>query len=310
MGASTRLPLLLLLCLTWLASLATSHHHSDTDRGPIQHISLVENIKISTPSNHVHWSSKFDLDFTVDNGKTEVKLKLEPNYDLITDDTVVEYMDEHGNIERKKRIKRNTHRVFKGTSWLPRKEGDGWRHAGWARIYVNEDGDRPLFDGLFTLDHEIHNLVLKSQYLKYGQPGDVKVEDSGEDYVLVYRDADIGKDLLLQARSVPKASCGADALDYNLSPQNPARRSMAMQAEAFNFSPASPLINLFKRQNDIGAGGRGSLGSLTSTIGSTAGCPATKRVALVGVASDCNYAKDFEDQEAAEKNIIRKMQQA
>jgi hypothetical protein len=65
------------------------------------------------------------------------------------------------------------------------------------------------------------------------------------------------------------------------------------------------LFGLSKRQSDTGGVGGNSGGvNLKSTIGSTVGCPSSKKVALIGVATDCSFVSSFNSTESARENVI------
>ncbi|KAA8642243.1 uncharacterized protein ATNIH1004_011184 [Aspergillus tanneri] len=59
-----------------------------------------------------------------------------------------------------------------------------------------------------------------------------------------------------------------------------------------------PESSLERRQ--IGWGER----SLTDLIGSTSGCPTSRQIAYIGVATDCNYSATFSSSDAVHRNII------
>jgi hypothetical protein len=67
--------------------------------------------------------------------------------------------------------------------------------------------------------------------------------------------------------------------------------------------------NIFRRQSDQ-TGGNSAGVNLETTIGQTAGCPTTRKVALVGVATDCTYTGEFNSTESARENVIQVMNAA
>ena len=44
--------------------------------------------------------------------------------------------------------------------------------------------------------------------------------------------------------------------------------------------------------------------SLTDTLGGTSGCPSTRQIAHIGVATDCSYTASFDSAEAAHRSIV------
>jgi len=86
---------------------------------------------------------------------------------------------------------------------------------------------------------------------------------------------------------------------------------MPKKEEVEDSSWTSPLGSVFsKRQIDSQPGGNGAGVNLVSTIGQTEGCPGTRRVALVGVATDCTYTALFNSSESARANIIQQISAA
>lgn len=68
-----------------------------------------------------------------------------------------------------------------------------------------------------------------------------------------------------------------------------------------------------KRQidtNGIPSGGNSGSVNLKSSIGSTAGCPSTRKVALIGVATDCTYTGTFNSTQSAHQNVITQINTA
>ncbi|KAL8696729.1 MAG: hypothetical protein Q9224_002652 [Gallowayella concinna] len=285
---------------------------SSRTREPITYLSLVENPEIRTPSHRVHAFSDFDIVFALHQSHQQLKLTLEPNHDIIAQDATVTYLDEHGQIERTEPIVRHHHRVFKGESWLQLPDGT-WHSAGWARITVTRDGPIPLFEGAFTLGRDHHHVQLRSNYLSTKHELDPELERSGDEYMVAYRDSDIFQgdadryDELKRSLG-PDHSCSSDVLTFNNDPAHPVFAPTSKQ-QVVGLWGSTPVNSLFgKRQIDSNMlGGGNSAGvNLRTTIGKKEGCPTTRRVALVGVATDCGYTASFpggDDQ--VRQNIIQ-----
>lgn len=306
MNPSLRIVSILLLCLvSWVSSHSAS-------RGPLSYFSLIQDPRINTPSQRIHAHSSFDITFTLHQGRQEVKLALEPNNDVFHDETVITYLDADGNEEPTK-LKRHQVKVFKGWSFA-RSEEVGWRQAGYARILVHEDGPNPTFEGSFSIDHDIHHVQLRKTYLQTKLEEDPELEESGGEFMIVFRDSDIGMRLQKRADGEKADQCGHDTLPFNVDPSHAIRQSI----NASTHDPRNIFATVFerdvfhgfvqKRQN-LGWGA-GSGMSLRNTIGQTIGCPTSKRIALVGVVADCNYVSTFSSKDEASKNIISVYNQA
>ena len=309
------------LLLLWSGARGVDAHSQR--RSPISYISLVENPEIRTPSQRIHHNSEFDITFTLHGAQQEVRLSLEPNHDIVPQGAKVEYLDDSGAVARTELIQRHEVKVFKGQSWVRDANGDGWTHAGWARVVVKEDGVNPLFSGAFVIFGDAHHIQLRSWYLHTRYPEDPELSDSGDEHMVVFRDSDVKKQRLggqtalgLGARSMDEnenIQCNAHNLTFNgldnpiYQPQNfldtsPSKRDGLLGTLGLNnlFSSA-----LNKRQNFDG-GTTGNTGSinLRNSIGQTAGCPVTKMLALAGIAVDCTYVSVFENEAAARQHII------
>ncbi|KAL8716626.1 MAG: hypothetical protein Q9225_006059 [Loekoesia sp. 1 TL-2023] len=290
---------------------------SSQSREPLTYLSLVENPEIRTPSHRVHAFSEFDLVFDLHQSHQQVKLTLEPNHDIIAQNAVVTYLDEHGRIERREPINRHDHRVFLGQSWVQGYDGS-WMSAGWARITVKRDGQDPLFEGAFTIGRDHHHVLLRSNYLKTKHNLDPDLERGGDEYMIAYRDSDIFRggptlyDELKRSVEVDH-SCSSDLLTFNTDPSHPIFAPTSKQ-QVVGLWGSTSVSSLFgKRQidtNGIPSGGNSAGVNLKSTIGKSDGCPTTRRVALVGVATDCGYTASFDSDDEVRQNIIQQFQTA
>lgn len=279
----------------------------------IRQLTPIDNAVIHTSSHQLDHTSQFDLTFELHRDGKRIKLELEPNLDILADDASVRYLDTDGNWKDEP-FQRNAHKVFRGRALVGSGKGR-WTPTGWARVNIRRDGPEPLFEGAFNVDGNRHHIELHSTYSAKQRPIDADVEDRAYDYMLVYRDTDMIKGHVELKRSLadPRGSsgCSADQLDYNAQLTNslfPA--GIDMPDGQWGFSPLSSMFGMSKR-NDIG-GVSGSSGgvNLKSTIGDTSGCPKTKKVALIGVATDCemtNYFKSNSTPKDAAKEWVINM---
>lgn len=282
-------------------------------RNALNYLSLVESPEIRTPSNRVHSSSTFDLTFNLHQDQQRIKLSLEPNHDILPDDAVVEYLDQEGNVARVEKIVRSDHKVFKGLTWVENSDGD-WVEAGWARIVVRRDGLDPLFEGAFSIMRDHHHVQLRSNYMRTKHQNDPILEDTNAEYMVIFRDSDFGQDSYhqeLKRSAEPSPQCAHDSLSFNIQPSHPVYTKMLKRSDGVWGSMSFGSI-LGKRQIDnlpTGGGNSGGV-NLKSTIGQTAGCPSTRKVALMGVATDCSYTGDFNSTDAVRQNVITQINSA
>ena len=246
-----------------------------------------------------------------------MKLTLEPNRDIIAQDALVTYLDEDGSIERTEPINRHDHRVFLGESWVQGHDGS-WMSAGWARITVKRDGEDPLFEGAFTIGRDHHHVLLRSSYLKTKHALDPDLERGGDEYMIAYRDSDIFRRGSTHHNELRRSVgsdhlCSSDMMTFNTDPSHPIFAPTSRQ-EVMGLWGSTPVSSLFgKRQidtNGIPSGGNSAGVNLKQTIGKSDGCPTTRRVALVGVATDCGYTGSFDSDDEVRSNIIQVFQTA
>ncbi|KAL8666471.1 MAG: hypothetical protein Q9202_001494 [Teloschistes flavicans] len=290
---------------------------SSQSRKPLTYLSLVENPQIQTPSQRIHALSEFDITFGLHQSQQQIKLTLEPNHGIIAQGAVVTYLDEHGKIERTVPINRHDHRVFQGDSWVQGHDGS-WMSAGWARITVKADGPVPLFEGAFTIGRDHHHILLRSNYLKTKHNQDPDLERGGDEYMIAFRDSDIFRGDADRYAALKRSfgqghSCSTDLLSFNNDPSHPIFAPTSKQ-QVTGLWGSTPVNSLFgKRQIDtsgIPSGGNSAGVNLKNTIGKSDGCPTTRKVALVGVATDCGYTASFDSDDAANQNIIQQFSTA
>lgn len=283
-----------------------------TERNPLTYLTRVENAKFHTPSHRVHALSHFELTFALHAGEQRIRLTLAPNHDVIQEGATIQHLAPDGTIRTEEPIDRSAYRVFKGQAWLQHPAQAEWTNVGWARIMVTQDGAEPLFEGAFRLDGDHHHVQTRTHYMQTKHPQDPNLDGKGKEYMVVWRDSDISTedymDLEGHAHGELKrglgsdGACSANALNFNTQSDHPIYTGMAKRDEDDFGSLYSK--KLLGRQIDGQTIGNSAGVDLSSTVGNSAGCPSTRRVALVGVATDCTYTADFNSTSSARANII------
>ena len=162
--------------------------------------------------------------------------------------------------------------------------------------------------------HDPHHIKLRSSYIQTKHELDPEMEPGKDDYIVVFRDSDFGRSEQTELKRSAREdlSCSAHRLGFNSNPSHPVYASMLRQ-DTRSWS-SMPLYSLFaKRQIDtsgIPSGGNSGGVNLSSTIGSTFGCPSTRKVALIGVATDCSYTASFNSSDTARGNVITQINSA
>ena len=302
-------------CIVALASSALVGATS-VRRNPLRTLAVVHNATINTHSNRVTALDIFDLEFTLYDS-LHVKLGLEPNHDIIPEGASINYLGPDGYVTRRETINRLDHKVFKGSAFVETSDRS-WQNVGWARVMVKQDGKHPLFDGAFTIGKNTHHILLSSSYSSTKHELDPHIEPAYDtnEYMVLWRDSDVSKDQYglheeLKRSTTPSLNdemlCQSDSLSFNIQPDHPVYTQMMKRDDSY--WGVMPMTSLFgKRQIDTQPGSGNSAGvNLTSTIGQPAGCPVTRKVALVGVATDCTYTQTFPNSSAAHQNVINQM---
>lgn len=303
-----------LLCIAASVILSPLANASSSIRNPLSALSTVQNATIHTYNHRVTALSNFDLTFNLRND-LEVKLRLEPNHDILGEDTTVTFLAEDGSVARREKVDRLQHKVYRGTAWVQRARAgnDDWRQVGWARVTLSRDGKNPVFGGAFVVNRDHHHIQTATNYrrTKHRQDPEIEPSNGDDEYMIVWRDSDVLKSEggggrhhdLRRGVDVGAATCHADTLTFNSQPDHPVFAAMRKRSEqSYGFMDFS---NIFRRQIDGTTSGNGASGNLLASIGQTAGCPTTRKVALMGVAADCNYLSAFNGNEsAARENIL------
>ncbi|CAK7198997.1 hypothetical protein SEUCBS139899_001665 [Sporothrix eucalyptigena] len=335
--ASLPLAFFLTTLLVALSSLIPGVAADSRQRNPLRTIARVEDAVLHSPSHRVHALSSFQISLTLhqeDTGRRlPVRLRLTPNHDILTDDASIHHINADGSIGAVERINRLDHRVFMGNAFVQTGhslvEGninDGhWINAGWASVYVHVDGDRPIFEGSFHLAGDHHHIQTSNNFISTRIAGDPVVEPETGEYMVVWRDSDVLPDMAmvdvelrrrLRLRGLDSEPIGNETID-SMNLLSPACSSDGL---IFNQDSLHPIYSgmdvdkrwIFGRQIDGNGdtGGNSAGVNLTSTIGNPSGCPTTRKVALMGIAADCNYASAFSAKSNASSNIIQQINSA
>lgn len=305
-----------LLLLTLLAGLVAAH---SSIRDPIGTLFTVQNSTIDTFNHRVTAFSDFDLSFVLYD-KYQIKLVLEPNHDIIPKaGVVVTYLGADGTISSQKPMDRMAHRIFKGSAWV-RWGDETWSRVGWARVSVRRDGQDPEFEGTFTVDHDAHHILTTRNYLQIKHELDPLMTPAESNMVL-YRDSDLIKPEVLdfgfsddffkrslELQSPHRLGCPSDELSFNNMQDHPLfGGNRTKSSESYRGLMPSKL--LFTR-SDTGDGGNSAGVNLANSIGQASGCPDVRRIAQVGVATDCTYTQALGDRDAIEKHVTSQLNQA
>lgn len=208
-------------------------------------------------------------------------------------------------------VERSAHKVFKGDAYVHRLGHEGWFKAGTARVSINRDGKHPVFEGSFRIDRVNHHIQTGDHYQSVKHKDDPLLDFPGDasDAMVVWRDSDIltvgDKQSELKRGLYGRTTCNSDKLGFN------SRYHELELRDARSLSAMSPRAIFGRQSIDGGSTGNNGAGvDLESTIGSVDGCPTTRKVALVGIATDCTYTAEFNSTENLRKSVISMVNQA
>jgi Metallo-peptidase family M12 len=308
------------LCVTLISSLFSLISASSVSRNPLSNIGAVTDASIHTPKGRITAHSTFDLTFSAKYSKASrrLRLSLHPNHDIILPDSQVHFLGLDGEVTHSEPIDRLEYKVYKGDVWAQNLDGT-YHQVGHARISIFKDGPDPLFEGSFDLHNDFHHILLDSNYRQTKHPEDPLSTHSTLEHMVIFKDSDTTSGLIdhnefkkrsFAAHDDVSPACGSDNLDFNMDMEHPIYTGIVPENEKYFWS--MPMSHLFgKRQLDTSTGSGNSAGvNLVSTIGNPNGCPTTRKVALVGVATDCTYTGAFTSQDTMKQNVISVMNQA
>jgi hypothetical protein len=277
---------------------------SSVKRNAVNYISLIDEPVINTPSHRIRADSHFDLLFSLHNKQQKIRLQLEPNHDILPENFAITHIGGDGSVRSVETIKREEDKVFKGSVFIQRIGREGWTKAGWARITIHRDGKDPVFEGTLRIDGNHHHIHTGTNFQQVRHEDDpvLPTTENTDEVMVVWRDSDIISfhSEELKKREASAALCNSDTLGFN---------SKFHELENFDTFGVANSKSLFGRQT-IDTGNDGSSVDLESTIGSVNGCPTSRRVALLGIATDCGYTSTFNSTEALRKSVIRMVNDA
>ncbi|PIG82822.1 zinc metallopeptidase mde10 [Aspergillus arachidicola] len=273
---------LFLLFVPLLLLLAHVQGHSIRS-SPSQKASQLESIVIHTPSHQIE--PEFDITFRIRGQDHDLRLKLERNPYLLAHRAQIQYLDTEGVVKQTETVIEEDQSFFRGGVWI-QVTGRHWEKVGWARIYIVRDGDDPLFEGTFSAFSQYYDVkVLRDP-----------VENTGfsaqDGYMVAYHSSrtDLRRDI---EDSTEQPRCAADqSMPHFLTPR-------VVEAEDVSqglFADTSSTLE--RRQSTF------TTDDLVDSIGNSAGCPTSRRVALVGIATDCSYTSSFDSTESLRRSLI------
>ncbi|KAH7161094.1 Metallo-peptidase family M12-domain-containing protein [Dactylonectria macrodidyma] len=274
----------IILVITFFSS---NPHALSIAKASPHHVSWIENLSLVTATDGFDADSNFELFFSIHGINNKFKLQLVPNNQVLANSASVRFLRQDGTVSRTEPIQRSSHLIFKGNALVHDSAENQWIDAGIARISIREHQDNPLFEGTFTIGRERFHVQVDSTFRKTQTSDYVLPYNPGKPFLVAWRDSDVHT-LRRREEASDELRCGlADA-------SNAAQRYLSR-------SPAYGLMgtSTMKLQDRQRFGG-----DLTDTIGSTDGCPSSRQIALLGIATDCSYTADFSSTDEVQSHIV------
>ncbi|WYZ35561.1 hypothetical protein EsH8_X_000208 [Colletotrichum jinshuiense] len=243
---------------------------------PVRRVDTVKHIEWSTNPDTNNVDADHDIILSLSENPKKIRFQISPNADILSRNLNVQHVQQSGSYQPFRQPQQAPSTVYKGSAFLKEEKDTQWTKAGWARLAYRKREGQHLLEGAFRLHGEYYHIALDSTYRQTSLPGDPKIPQKDAPYLIVWRDSDIVPDHPhggLLGRSADGPLCGTD--QYNHSVNDVSARQLGQPS----FDPFD-------------------------TIGSTQGCPTTRRVALLGVATDCTYTSAFSSIQDARDNII------
>lgn len=268
--------------------------HSHRREEPRQLFS-VQNVALSPPLAADKAPAKLQVSFTIEDRSRRLHLLLDRNDDIFSHHITVNRVRKDGAVYSAETIPAGSHLAYRGTAVVSQEEQDqyqdhdGSRGVGWARVAVQLKDGVELVEGAFSIDGVDYHMQTDSTYRRSWRTGDPEAPKSDAPYMVVWKyteEEDGG--LAKRQESIP-GTCGAEDLDSNLAWMHGGSHEASLES----------------RQNQFG-----TTQSLLNSLGSTDGCPGTRAIALVGIATDCTYTQLFSSNDDLRHNVITQINSA
>ncbi|CAG9999073.1 unnamed protein product [Clonostachys byssicola] len=291
------------ICLLAVALIANAYALS-LKRSIPSDLFYLEDLVFSSPPGSDRAAKELDVSFTLPGDyQGTIRLSLHRNDGIYHQPVSVNYVRADGTSHSFEEIARGSHLAFQGTAHVRDNRGNGHhdiqRKAGWARMsFYIKDGVQ-LGEGSFTVDDVKYHVQTDYNYRSTWFPGEPEAPESEKPYMVVWRDSFPSQDGSAQdlekRASDNESGCAFDSLDFN-HPEFASTRELD-----------DGMGSLDERQ--FSSGGLDNL-DLTSVIGSTSGCPSTRLIALIGIATDCSYTSQFSSNDDLRQHVLSQINTA
>lgn len=241
----------------------------------LQDYTQVESHEVIPDAENTQVSSDMRLELKLKVAKHSVRLVLTPNDELSASLTSVTILNPRGEA----RVSQPEHgnRVFKGSAHISENGRLGWRRTGWARI-MQPDPNSDVFQGAFQVDGDIYHIEVDPVHIPRRGIVDPK-----------------------RARLVVRKSTESPGHTNN-SRLFGRVASCSIGDSGFGHSRKGQLLSS-RQQHTQHYYPRDTI----SEAGETEGCPKQRKVAMLGIATDCSYTAAFDSLADVQSNILNQI---
>ncbi|KAH7245309.1 Metallo-peptidase family M12-domain-containing protein [Fusarium tricinctum] len=259
-------------------------------RDTIDQSSTIETLEFSQDPHTITGASSFQVEFEVPHENQRITLNLQPSRNVLSRLTTVEHIKSSPNNEPIADLRSRPPLLYRGVAFVNDVEKETQRRVGWARVMVRYREGRHIIEGTFTNDGAYNHISLDSNHGQTRQQGSERQE--GPQKMVVWKESHDDSQGIIAQRSSPQTStCEAQRFDDR-------RRHEVEFGGEERYESHSRMLGHTRRQTP------NDWFDPADYIGSTDGCPSSRRVALIGIAADCSYTAEFNSMQDARDNII------
>lgn len=244
----------------------------------------------STPTN-------LNVTFALEAEGRNIHLGLSLNDNIFSQPIFVNYLRSDGTVRLVESVPAGRHLAYLGRAFLAQENGRRQESAGWARMSIYNKNGVNLLEGAFSIDGIEYHVQPDYNYRSTILAGEPALPAAEKPYSIVWRDGqELGRRHGQQRKrqSVGNSTqCSFDNLDYNRAQMASIQHELGLNGglEARQHGYADPL-------------------NLVNTIGSTEGCSNSRKIALLGIATDCTYTAQFDSTDDLRQHVLAQINTA
>lgn len=217
----------------------------------------------------------------------EIKFSLHRDQGLYDQEISIHQLSTDGSISSAEKIPKRSHVALNGHVYTRHSHKSAWLESGWARTTLDYFDEVPILRGAYTVDDETFNLQSDANYRATRTEDQPDAPKKQTPYMVSWP---LTTSPNLHKRDEPSL-CGSHDLTPNLD----------LDFSSFN-GTSSPEQQLDRRQRNRV--------DVSDVIGDTSGCPGTRLIALLGIATDCAYTAQFDSEADVRRHVVSQINTA